>query len=120
MNKNLQEKLNIIEEIKTNKNLKELCRLIIENPELEVIPMVDSEIAGATMGYWYIMGNWGEVKIREYWEEKDGDGTIFFKDIQEDLVIDIFMCELDAEEGEREKIKKMIPWTKAIFVEIEP
>ena len=38
-------------------NREELFRLIKENPELPIVPMVDAEIVADDCGYW--IGAWG-------------------------------------------------------------
>lgn len=43
---------------------RELFRLMRENPELPVVPMVDWEITGDDNGYW--LGAWGSARIDEY------------------------------------------------------
>lgn len=58
---------------------RELFRLMRENPELPVVPMVDWEITGDDNGYW--LGAWGSARIDEYLlisnrEEKDSLGPI--------------------------------------------
>lgn len=45
-------------------NRDELFRLIKENPDLPVVPMVDGEICGDDSGYW--MAGWGESRM-ECW-----------------------------------------------------
>lgn len=42
---------------KDRKNREELFKLMQENPELPVVPMVDGEIPGDDCGYW--LGSWG-------------------------------------------------------------
>ena len=49
---------------KERKNLEELFKLMRENPDLPVVPMVDGEIPGDDCGYW--MGAWGTAKLDEY------------------------------------------------------
>ena len=46
------------------KNRDELFRLMRENPDLPVVPMVDAEICGDDSGYW--CGAWGHASVDEY------------------------------------------------------
>lgn len=56
--------------------LEELFRLIRENPELPILPMVDSEIvADDVCARW--TGSWGSAEIKEY---IIGDERVYFKD----------------------------------------
>lgn len=45
-------------------NIQELLKLISENPELTVVPMVDSDIVGEDYGRW--LGSFGSCCIGEY------------------------------------------------------
>ena len=65
-----------------NANSKELIRLIQENPELPIVPMVYYEVVGGD-DYSSWMGSWGKARIDEYWHSDD---RIYFKaDDFEDL-----------------------------------
>jgi hypothetical protein len=52
----------------------ELFKLMQENPELPVVPMVDGEIPGDDSGYW--LGAWGSARVDEYAESFDQDEHI--------------------------------------------
>ncbi len=50
---------------KQNKLTAELLKLIQENPELPVVPMVAGEVVpNDEYGYW--LGRWGKAKVDEY------------------------------------------------------
>lgn len=101
----------------------ELLKLIAENPELPVVPMVDTEVIGGDeFGYW--MGEFGECKIAEYAiDEWVGDGIVRYKDddtTEESLVESIATRKYDGSDEAYEKAKKEAPalWEKAIIVYI--
>lgn len=103
---------------KEKRNREELFRLMKENPDLPVVPMVDSEIvADDCCTYW--MGSWGRCEVTEY---VCGDERIFFKDDDEDSVLDGFekyRCKW--EDWPDEKITAVfnsLPWVKCIAVYI--
>ena len=50
---------------KQKERLEELFRLIKENPDLPILPMVDSEIVAAC-GYATWTGSWGRADVVEY------------------------------------------------------
>lgn len=100
------------------KNRDELFRLMQENPELPVVPMVDEEIvADDCCSYW--LGHWGYAAVTEY---IIGDERVFFKDDDEDAVLDGFEeYRGEWEEWPDEKITETfnsLPWIKCIGVYI--
>lgn len=105
---------------KERKNREELFRLMKENPDLPVIPMVDGEIPEDSCGYW--LGSWGFAKLDEYITT---DGRVLFK--SDDDVFDTLECVLSSEvydslpddESGCRKIYDALPWIKAIVVYIE-
>ncbi|MCH5279718.1 MAG: hypothetical protein J1E60_08025 [Christensenellaceae bacterium] len=85
-------------------NLEELLRLIQENPDLPVVPMVDNDIvAGDEYCRW--RGSFGEVKIREYAVDDYyyGISAVRFKD----------------ECGAEDALISEVLWTRAIIVNID-
>lgn len=100
-------------------NRAELFRLMMENPELPVLPMVDSEIV-ADDGYNRWVGAWGSAYIGEY---VDGKEHLCFRDDDdiEIAVIEIYgrdaFDEMDYEE--MWKAYRSLPWIKAIIVNID-
>lgn len=96
----------------------ELLKLVAENPDLEVLAWVDSEIV-ADDGYSRQLGELGDACIREYSEqEMYGDYKQFvYKDDTEDFE-DFLHCEGLTEEEVAEHIKNL-KWKKAIFVNVD-
>ncbi|WP_195985345.1 hypothetical protein [Clostridium sp. D33t1_170424_F3] len=105
------------------KNTAELLKLVQENPELPIVPMVDSEIV-ADDGYNRWLGSWGSSYIGFYLvgEEKvhfreDDD----FEEIENALTdgainYEEFEAMTDAE---AEAAYASLPWIKAIIVNID-
>lgn len=59
-----------------NEKITELLRLIKENPDLPILPMVDGEIcAGDDYGYW--SGSWGTARVDEFLISKHNDSIHF-------------------------------------------
>lgn len=103
------------------KNRDELFRLMQENPELPVVPIVNSEIVADDVWGWWI-GSWGTASIREYWVgevvhfREDDD----LKEVQ-DTVNDKYCTWPDVaylDDEEALELYRSIPWEKAIVVYI--
>lgn len=106
-----------------NEQAWELLRLIIENPNLPVIPMVDGEVVvDDSFRYW--LGAFGSCRVDEYLiDEWYGDGCVRFKSDNDDEIIIEGIAEQkyngtdeDYKRAE-EEIKTM--WKKAIVVYID-
>lgn len=105
-----------------NNNITELLRLVKENPDLPILPMVDGEIVcGDEYGRW--VGSFGKCRVDEYVIDKwYGDGCIQFKDDDDDRLIEGIAehkyngTEEDYQRAE-EELKTM--WIKAIIVNID-
>lgn len=105
----------------TYKNNNDLIKLIQENPDLPVVPMVDGEIPGDDGGYW--LGEWGKSRVDEYLLTRD---LVVFKSY--DDVFDTLERYLSYEEFEKlpeseeecRPIYDALPWVKAIIVFINP
>ena len=106
-----------------NEKITELLRLIKENPDLPILPMVDGEIcAGDDYGYW--SGSWGTARVDEFLISKHND-SIHFK--SDDDVFDVLERNLTDEEFEKlpetesecRPYFDALPWKKAIIVFIE-
>lgn len=69
-----------------NENVKKLLELIEENPDLPIVPMVDSEVvADDCCTYW--MGHWGHCEVSEYLL---GEERVWLKDDDpEDVISDV-------------------------------
>lgn len=108
-----------------NEYTKQLLDLIIKNPDLPILPMVDSKIV-AEDGYNWWLGSFGQSSIDEYvYTEYHGDNRYFMKSeqdlIEEYIAEDVIDCEgenLSDEEIEKRahEIAEALPWKKAILV----
>jgi hypothetical protein len=95
-------------------------RLIKENPELPILPMVDSEIvAGDDFSWW--MASFGESFVGYYY---NNDEHCIVREYEDDC--DIFDECFDIEEFDEnitdEEISKIVDrleWTKAILIRID-
>ena len=93
------------------KNRNDLFKLMQENPDLPVLPMVDGEIPGDDCGYW--LGAWGTSHLEEYLVD---NGQVLFK--SDDDVFDVLERFLPDVESECRKVYNALPWKKAIVVYI--
>lgn len=98
---------------------KELLKLVAENPELPVVPMVDSDIVCDDGGYW--LGSFGCSEVGEYALFDDR----YFTDREEleeryaDYICDDYPDMSDEEFFAMVKEKTKDWWIKAILVYIE-
>lgn len=103
----------------------ELLNLIQENPDLEIVPMVDSEVVADNDSIWW-MGKWGEAKLTEYYSGRE---HIHFRDDdEEDVLNDLVGCRYgcdaqgrdiyDLTDKEWNELYNSLPWEKAIVVYI--
>lgn len=105
--------------IKKTTRGEELFKLMQENPELPVLPMVDSEVV-CDDDYNRWTGSWGSASIDEYLAH---DGRVFFR--SDDDTDDVLGYVLDGEEyikmtdEEAEAVYDALPWVKAIIVNID-
>lgn len=103
-------------------NREELFRLMKENPDLPVVPMVDGEIARDDCGYW--MASWGRSHVDEYLICDYAERIVFKSDddvfgtLEDYLSCDDFE-KLPNVESECRPIYDELPWKKAIIVYIE-
>lgn len=102
----------------------EIIKLIEENPDLPIVPMVDSEVVADDCGYW--LGKWGRCEVTEYYKGRE---RIHFRDDdEEDVLNDLVGCKYghdpherdiyDLSDDEWDKLYKSIKWTKCIVVYI--
>lgn len=107
------------------KNVEKLLDLIRENPDLPVIPLVDSEVV-ADDGYSYWLGKWGTAEITEYYLGRE---LLHLKsDDAEDVLSDMQGCRYgrdrqgrdiyDLSDEEWTRLYESLPWKKAIAVHI--
>lgn len=109
---------------KINDNLRLLFELTKQNPDLEVIPMVQTDVVcGDDYNWW--MGTIGESRVDEYLVDEYHDGCIIFKSGMDDLLYEELAETFadynddgsnEAVERAKERIQTM--WTKCIVVEI--
>lgn len=102
-----------------NKNLEKLLEMIKENPDLPIIPWVDSDIV-ADEGFSRWTASWGDCNVVEHlFCEIYGDlETLVYRDDTEELeeyLLDYDVCE----ESELENYISKMDWQKAIFVDID-
>ena len=103
------------------KNREELFRLMKENPDMPVVPMVDAGIVADNDGYW--MGSWGSSQIQDF---LIGEEQVYFRNDDDPHEIEKVLCnemlsEDDVEAMTDEKVHqayKDMPWIKAIVVYI--
>lgn len=108
---------------KTQKErLAELFRLIKENPELPILPMVDSEIvADDYCTRW--TGSWGSAEITEYYITEE---RVHFKDVDDwGEISDVLSSEFGYDvyetmsDNTAKEVYENLPWIKAIAVNID-
>lgn len=108
---------------KEKQNREELFRLMRENPDLPIIPMVAEEICEE--GYAYGMGELGWSSIDEYILANRYDDRILFKsdgdvlDVLERYLSEEEFDKLSEDETEWQEIYDGLPWTMAIVVYIK-
>ena len=103
-----------------NSNIKNLLVLIQENPELEIMPMVDAECIGGD-DYSYYSAEWGKAEVDEYYTS---DERIYFKSTDYEELVEKY-CEneetkLTGNDLEIWAIFEVnnLKWIKAIVVHI--
>lgn len=100
-------------------NAENLLKLIKDNPDLPIVPIVDGEIPGDDCGYW--LGAWGTAQIDEYILTNErvvykSDDDVF--DVLERCLPDEEYEALPETESECRPIYDALPWTRAIIVYI--
>lgn len=103
-------------------NMEELFKLIAKNPDLPVVPMVDSEIV-INDGFARWRGTWGSSYIDEILL---GQEEVYFREDDDPWEVDrVLEKELDREtyrnlyEHEFGPAYAALPWIKAIIVNID-
>lgn len=110
--------------LKQQEKIKNLLQLIQENPEFEILPMVETEVVGGDDYSWWA-GSWGKARLDEaYFAEE----MIYFKSHSYDSLVDEKADELWDSYSELsndelyEKAKAIVDgyeWKKIIVVRIE-
>ena len=104
--------------------MREFLLLVLENPELPVVPMVYSECVGGDDQFAYWLSKVGRSEIREFAiDEWYHDGAIVYRDdanAEEELIEAIAETKYDGSDEDYEKAKAEAAglWTKAIIVYI--
>lgn len=105
--------------MKRAEKLEQLLQLMKENPDLPVLPMVDSEIV-ADSDYARWVGSWGMSRLARYWV---GEEKYYFYDENniEDVIYDPdCSIELDTMTDEEAlAVYKALPWVDCIAVNID-
>lgn len=104
------------------KNLKHLLDLVSLNPDLPVLPIVDTDcVVSDDYGYW--LASIGSVEVTKILDDinycKDGR---FYREDDFDEIVEDLVSESDdpLDEEEAEDIVKNYPWRKVILVYIIP
>lgn len=103
---------------KERRNREKLLQLMQKNPDLPVIPMVDSEIVvDYSYGRW--KGSWGASHIDHFIEGKTR--IIFIDDEEEEVLSELHGSEWveNATDEEWDKAYENVPWITAIIVNID-
>lgn len=102
-------------------NREELFRLMQENPELPVVPVVDYEIVADDSGRW--LGSWGSSYIGEY---LIGEEQVHFREDDDPSEVDKVLSErygddyyTDMTDEQEAAAYAGLPWVKAIIVNID-
>lgn len=103
----------------------DLIKLIQENPDLPIVPMVDAEVVADDCGYW--MGKWGRCEVTEYYLGREK--VHFRDDDEEDVLNDLVGCKYsydlqgrdiyDLSDEEWDNLYQSVPWVKCIVVYIK-
>lgn len=97
-------------------SIKNLLNLIQENPDLRIIPLVDTEcVPGDDFNSW--VAGWGKSQIEEVWENPNKD-RIYIKSEDYDVLLDETVdLGIETDEEARKHVDGY-PWEKVIIVRI--
>ena len=103
---------------KQQQNVEHLFNLIKENPNLRILPLVDTECVPSDDFSSWVAG-WGKASIEEILE-RNGDERIYIKSHDYDDLVDEILISAESEisEEEAEKIVDGYDWEKVIVVSI--
>ena len=100
-------------------NVLGLLKLIMENPDLPIVPVVDTELVASDEFAWWI-GSWGKASIEEIYQD---DERVYIRSRDEEMLIDQALYWLEdkaaTEEEAYELAKKEVDgydWKKVIAV----
>jgi len=106
-------------------NIEKLLDLVKENPDLEIMPLVETDIVASDDYGWWV-ADWGEAWVDEYWSD---DERMYAKSEDFDRLVED-KCDLLydtpeyaglSDEEFKKKIEAMVEgydWQKVIFVNI--
>ena len=99
----------------------ELFKLMQENPDLPIVPMVDADIVADDCGYW--IGAWGRASVDEYLFAERSEKMLFKSDDDVFGALESYMSyeefeALPESESECRHYYNKLPWIKAIIVYI--
>ena len=105
-----------------NKNTAELLKLIQQNPDLPVIPMVNGEIPADDSVRW--LGSWGNACVDEYLLANKSACMAFKSDDDVFFALEQYLSDEEFEklpetEEECRDAYNALPWIKAIIVNID-
>ena len=95
-----------------------LLSLVQENPELRILPLVDTEcVVSDDYGSW--VSRWGTAKIDYVWSH-EGSERIFIKSDDFDELVDELTLKAYVSEEKANQIVEEYEWEKVILVNIVP
>lgn len=104
-----------------NENIEELIRLTKENPNLRIVPMVDTDcVPGDDYSWW--VASWGKPAIDDIWNDNE---IVYLKSESYDDLVDkvASVFENDIEGNQQELAEKQVneyTWEKVIAIKIKP
>lgn len=104
-------------------NIKNLAKLIAENPNMPVIPMVEQEVIGDDQAKRWA-GHIGTSEVKEFILRENIEGTFFYYRKDQENLIDMIAENSEeedysvAQQEAREKVNAM-QWNKAIFLNVD-
>jgi len=104
-------------------NIKKLIELAQENPDLRIVPMVNTECVNSD-DYSYWIANWGKAEIDEIWCYEGGE-RLYSRSNDYDTLVDEAMDEIVCDDEVNWDIvaKAKVDayeWEKVITVNIQP
>lgn len=98
--------------------VKNLLSLVQENPELRILPLVDTDcVASDDYGSW--VAKWGHGKIDYVWSH-EGSERIFIKSDDFDELVNELTLKAYVSEEKANQIVEEYEWEKVILVNIVP
>lgn len=103
-------------------NIDVLLSLIRDNPDVIIMPMVDSECCPGDDFRWWA-GSWGKARLDECWQKdercyiKSEDYDEIYDDLYDDMTPSL--SNEEADQSIKDAIEKL-PWKKVILVSINP